>query len=155
MEVKSMVRNIVLLAGLTLCLSAIAAEPITKPGDATLFDGKLKVQVKDDGKTTWFNAAYTGSDGGPHGVSKKAESAKAASWFIFPESANRVWLYQGGDLLTLIEFTDNPVVGVPGTKASTTSLAPGQDKTTAALTNAPKAVLERLPPSFKATSKGK
>ena len=154
-----MVRISVLFAGLTLCLLANAAEPatepITKPGEATMFDGKLKVQVKDDGTTTQFDVVYTGTDGGSHGIGKKGESAKAAGWFIFPESATRVWLYQGGDLLTLIEFADIPRAGAKGTRASTASLEPNQEGTTAALKNAPKAVLDRLPATFKPTSQGK
>lgn len=154
-----MVRISVLIAGFTLCLLANAAEPatepITKPGEATLFDGKLKVQVKEDGVTTQFDVAYTGTDGGSHGVGKKVESAKAAGWFIFPESATRAWMYQGSDQLTLIEFADILHPGARGTTASTASLEPGKEKTTAALNNAPKAVLDRLPASFKPTSKGK
>ena len=39
------------------------AEPITRPGEQTLFDGKVKVQVTDDGTMVRIEVAFIGAAG--------------------------------------------------------------------------------------------
>ena len=129
-------------------------EPITQPSKVSLFGGELEVDVTDDGTTTRFKVtqltrrAYVRGGGG---TTWEVKSANAAGWFIFPESAHKVWLYQGADRLTLIESIETPPEGasdLPGIKQWHVDLPPGQESTAAALDKAPKAVLERLPTSF-------
>ena len=129
-------------------------EPITKPGEQTLFDGKVRVQVAADDKTTKFEVTFVGSAGG---VAKKFEvkSADAKGWFVVVESAGRVWLYRGGDALFLLEYADNPPGGPAGSKSSTVGFAPGGKTTAEALVKAPKSVVERLPALFKVPTKDK
>jgi hypothetical protein len=124
------------------------AEPITKPSERTLFDGKLRVGVADDGKTTTFNVTFATKTGN---VSHDDEvrSANAKGWFVVAETAGRVWLYPGGEALWLLEHKEEPT----GSSTSTTGFYPGQRKTAEALAKAPKSVVERLPASFKVPAK--
>lgn len=138
-------------------------DPITTPGKVSLFDGKLDVEVTDDGTTTRFtinpwifgNGLKAGGGG-----TWEAESASTAGWFIFPESANKVWLYKGAERLTLIESTEKLLEDSSASrreseiKVRDVDLPPGHESTAAALDKAPKAVLERLPTSFWAAPKG-
>jgi hypothetical protein len=130
------------------------AEPITKPVEQTLFDGKVKVRVADDDTTIRIEVTFAGS-ANLTTETMKAKSATAKGWFVVAASAGRVWVYRGGDALFLLEHTENPLGGPAGGTSSTLGLAPSSEKTAAALAKAPKAVLERLPASFKTPTKDK
>ena len=130
------------------------AEPITRPGEQTLFDGKVKVQVADDGTMVRIEVAFIGAAGSTT-ERLEAKSVTAKGWFVFSESPGRVWVYRGGDSLFLMEYGDNPPGGPAGSRSSTVALAPNDAKTAAALAIAPKAVVDRLPSSFKTRAKPK
>jgi hypothetical protein len=130
------------------------AEPLTKPGEQTLFDGKVKVRVADDGATTKFEVTFARPSSSVT-TKSEAKSAAAKGWFVVAESADRVWVYFGGDALSLLDYEDNPPGGPAGGKHSSVALVPGGKQTAAALAKAPKSVLDRLPASFKAPAKGK
>jgi hypothetical protein len=133
---------------------AIAADPppdpITKPGERTMFDGKLRVRVADDGKATTFKVIFATRTGSvTH--DEEAKTVDAKGWFVVAETAGRVWLYTGGDALWLLEHTQTPA----GASTATTGFYPGQPKTAEALAKAPKSIVERLPASFKVPVKDK
>jgi len=119
-EVRVMRRLIALgvfaLGGVSVAADT-PAELITKPGEQTLFDGKLNVHVADDGKTTKFEVTFAGPAGG---VAHKfeAKSADTKGWFVVAESAGRVWLYRGGDALFVMDYADNPPGAPAGSKSS-------------------------------------
>lgn len=113
------------------------AEFITKAGTYKLFDGKLEVAVTAGAAGTSYS--FTIPLGGGKSIkhaSAKDEIKKGAEWFIYPESADRVWVFNGADLLRMEFMEGNAVV-----KGS--SAVPGLVKA------APEAVRKRLPDEFK------
>ena len=130
------------------------AAPVTKPGEQAFFDGKVKVGVNDDGTTTKFEVTFA-SRSSSIATKFEVKSATAKGWFVVAESAGRVWVYMGGDALSVLEYEDNPAGGPAGGKHSSVSLVPGGEQTVAALAKASKPVLDRLPALFKAPAKGK
>src|SRR5687767_11697180 len=85
---------------LILGMSSIAddkkpAEFITKAGKYKLFDGKLEVAVTERAAGTQYMFTRPVKDGSVGHGSDKDAIKKGASWFIYPESANKVWVYTG------------------------------------------------------------
>ncbi|MFO0805182.1 MAG: hypothetical protein U0791_18915 [Gemmataceae bacterium] len=153
MRVPIALAAVFVLGALTTAADPLV-DPITKPGEQTRFNGKVQVRVADDGTTTSFAVVFA-RPSATVGSQIEAKSAVAKGWFVFVESADRVWLYQGSESLTLLEYEDNPPGGPTGGRHSSVSLVPGGEHTAAALAKAPKSVRERLPDAFKAPARRK
>jgi hypothetical protein len=65
-------------------------------------------------------------------------------WFIYPASKDAIWIYEGGETLTLC-LPDDPTVGGNRDDYVFTNL----DKDESLLKRAPNAVLDRLPKGMK------
>lgn len=123
-----------------------APEFITKPGEYKLYDGKVVIRVKAEDKVLRFGITYASPNGSLE-VSSMRATDKAGGWFIFPASANEVWLYQGGELLQLDEF--KAAKGPGGSDQHSTTTVDAAATAADLLKRAPKAVVDRLPASFK------
>lgn len=66
-------------------------------------------------------------------------------WFVYPEAADRVWVFNGKDELLLYEyrFTQDQPNSIRGEGKAVSS-----DALPAVVKDAPKAVQDRLPPAF-------
>jgi hypothetical protein len=116
-------------------------EPVTSVGEYKFYEGHLTVAVSED-KAGVLQLCVTRTSTRP---GKPAESyrsevqmpkwlQKREPWFIYPESADRVWLFNGKDDLLLHETTD--------TTSKTIEAGPSIVKT------APQTVRSRLPKGF-------
>ena len=131
--------------GLTLlgvCLAASSCQkqhdfgglPIDAPGTFHCFNDQLVIKVVE---STGDKLNYS--------VANKKISAgladhalqKSASWFIFPQSIDRVWIFDGVKDVTLIEF-----YGEGGTKFTSSQIVPEL------LNQAPPEFLRELPAGF-------
>jgi len=113
------------------------AEFITKAGTDKLYDGKLAVTVTAGATGTAYTFTQPPRDGKSvdHRSGKDAIK-KGAAWFIYPESADKVWVYTETDLAQW-EITDEK------STVKEASAAPEIVKAT------PEAVRKRLPDEFR------
>jgi hypothetical protein len=117
---------------------------ITTLGTRNLFDGKLTLKVYEEKSMinyTLTRKTKTDEDGISPSVPR---IKKGANWFIFPVSAGQVWIYEGGDVLTLYT-TDDPI----GLDKDSYTFITSEHPTAKIVKNAPKEVLDRLPKSMK------
>ena len=114
-----------------------AANVLNKVGERRYYHGVLVLKVYEDrGKLTYRVTRVHGSGAGSAGPSVAAIEPDSG-WFLFPESANKVWIFDGDDALMLDEFD-----GLGKTTYSCSKGNPGL------VNKAPNVVRERLPKSF-------
>lgn len=82
---------------------------ITGTGEYTLFENALTVRVwEQDGKIGWsMRRTQSGEDPGTFGTPSMSRVRKDSPWFVFPESANRIWLFDGVGTIVLWRETVN------------------------------------------------
>ena len=141
-----MIRAVTFLAGilvLTLGSAATAdgkkpAELITKAGTHKLYDGKLVVTVTEGVTGTQYKFTRPFGDGRliGYGSAKKDAIKKGTDWFIYPASAEKVWVFTGTELLQV-------AISYEGTVVKGASVVPAIVKA------APELVRKRLPDEFK------
>jgi hypothetical protein len=144
-EGSVMVRAVAFLAAVGLLAPGLwataddkkPAEFITKAGAYKLYDGKLVVTVTAGATGTVYEFTRPLGDGQSvsHGSGKDGIK-KGANWFIFPESAGRVWVFTGAELVRW------EIVGGDA-EVKEASAAPEIVKA------APELVRKRLPDEFK------
>ena len=117
-------------------------EPVTKVGEYKFHDGHLTVAVSEDKAAGGLQLRVTRTNTPKPGESYRDELQlpkwlqKGQPWLIYPESADRVWLFNGKDDLLLHEMTDTT------SKTSSSGADPSIVKA------APEAVRSRLPKGF-------
>ena len=129
------------LAILLLCIAAKESDFVTTEGVHERFDGKLTLKVyEQDGKFNYRvcrNVPEEKSESGP----VKPNIEKGSKWFIFAETYDEVWIYNGSDILILRPFHDRR----PNFPNGGFYQLKGKEY----LDIMPKAVRDRLPDSFK------
>jgi hypothetical protein len=125
---------------LGVCPISVANEPgpdrfITSLGVYSLYDGKLTIKVyKKAGK---INTRMIRENDDREPSEPPIEDGK--SWFVYPSSADQVWIFDGRNALFVYEPDE-----APGNYVFIKA-----DATHKILKRAPKEVLDRLPMSFK------
>jgi hypothetical protein len=150
--------SIVLITLLAICSSSDGDDSLSSPfinslGKHSLFDGKLTIHMveKDDFVIYKFEEAEkaikTDAIDGKIKITSspsKPRIKKGAKWFIFPVSKNEVWIYEGGDDLTLYKAIDPE-----GRRALNNGVFLMADQEHNIVKKAPKEVLDRLPKAMK------
>jgi hypothetical protein len=120
---------------------------ITAAGEHSFFGNDLRIKVYlETGRLKHsIIRKFQGKEGS---ISTNTELGKEKGWFIYPESADSVWLFDGVNGLTRVRFAE--VDGISETYAGYHSL-PGSE----ALKDVPQAVIDRLPESLRTEPKDK
>lgn len=117
---------ILLLVAATLAKAA--AGFVSEPGRHVFFDGKVVVEVESRNEFIHYMISNERKAGAG---CKEDRVLSSSHWFIYPESASKIWIYEGGGNLKLMEFRDASI------KVSDTRAVP------ALMDSAPKSVREK------------
>ncbi len=113
---------------------------IAAPGSFTCFGKQLVVNViRDVSGRLNYTVANKKAAAGP----AKAAIDESSAWAIFPESPERVWVFDGGRDVTLVEIYPDG-----GTKFTSSQVVPEL------LKSAPAVFAARLPPVIKQSAEG-
>ena len=103
-----------------------AIEFIDVISDERFFDGALTIKAEMKSDLMVYTISNTKNDQG------SSQLKIQGPWFIAPESPKKVWIYDGGKVLMLFEFTEK------GMKFSDSTALPDL------ATRAPKEVIDRI-----------
>jgi hypothetical protein len=89
------------------------AKLIRQPGTHALFNGRLEVEVKAEDDLVWYTVRHPD---GPRASWFWHELKGGPHWFVYPASADEVWVYGGGDNLVCVRFAagEASLRGSPG-----------------------------------------
>ena len=114
-------------------------------GDYSLFNRVLAVSVfKEQGKLKYRIIRKFRDKELTH--SKTIEFVEDGGWFIFPESPDAVWLFDGNKTLVIVRFKEND--GMTSSYADSSTLPSAE-----ALKSAPKLVVDSLPAALREVDK--
>jgi hypothetical protein len=114
------------------------AMPIDAPGTFNCFQSKLTVKVVHAaGDRLNYTVGNNRAVAGP----SKAAIDESAPWVIFPEAADKVWVFDGAKDVTLIEIYDDG-----GSKFTSSQVVPE------ILQRAPEKFVQRLPAEMNSKS---
>ena len=120
---------------------------ITDVGERFFFGRNLNVKVYEErGKLKYALVRKFQDKELTH--SKSTELAKEGGWFIYPESADSVWLFDGVNKLISMRFKE--VDGMTQSYAGASTLPSAE-----ALKDVPQVVIDRLPESLRSEPKDK
>jgi predicted methyltransferase len=137
----------------SICLAGVlvyAAEPdkkevITSVGKQSVSNGKLMISVAEEKGDLVFQLVRAVSGGKATEILNPKLKAKGAVWAVYPENADRVWVFYA-DSLYRWEFEENPTGHRSSGKVFT-----GDE----AIKNAPEKLLKALPGEHVQKLKGK
>jgi hypothetical protein len=120
-------------------------EFLTKPGEYSLYQGKLHIQVREVGGELQFDVTFLGSKKLWDEIGIQTEAAKANGWFVVAASPGEVWVYLGNENLRLLEYT---LGGGAIQYTSSSGARLGTKEASVLLERAPKGLVDGLPQSF-------
>lgn len=113
-------------------------------GTRSRHEGKLTLKVYEQAGKLNYRVCRDGIGGGAEQGPSKASIEKGSPWFIFSESADEVWIFDGRESLILRPFHDRR----PGYSNGGFYEVPKERST---LDTMPKALRDHLPETFKAS----
>jgi hypothetical protein len=158
MPTRSITASVILFAAMGIGQPLYGDEPLPPPfitalGSHRLFDGKLTLHMIEEGDFVIYKfeespRIINNSDvKGTRQLTSsptKPSIKKGAKWFVFPISADEVWIYEGGDKITLYTTVDPE-----SKKHHQNGFYITSDGNPDIMKQAPKEFLTRLPKSMK------